>query len=135
MATSNFFSPELKGAFDGIIPFVIGTSSLEEIANITFMSKLFYIDEAYIAISHQFMNKTWKNLVENPFFVAFVTNPETFGMWKLHLRFVEEQKEGPVFEQMEMELMALTTPQNISFNLLSALICRILKVEEVYKGF
>lgn len=134
METHSHITPGLKRAFDGVVPFVVGTSSLDGTPNITFMSKLFYIDDFHVALSHQFMNKTWKNLVENPSFMAFVTNPETFGMWKLQLEFIEQKNEGPVFEEMEMELLALTTPQNITFSLHSALVCKVLRVEEVYKG-
>lgn len=134
METKTLIPPGLKQAFDGVIPFVIGTSSLTGNPNITFMSRLFCVDDTHVALSHQFMNKTWKNLKENPFFVAFVTHPETFGMWKLHLEYIEEKKEGFVFEEMEMELLALSTPQNITFSLQSALICKVLRVEEVFKG-
>lgn len=134
METGSLISPGLKAAFDGVVPFVVGTSSSDGTPNITFMSKLFHIDEHHVALSHQFMNKTWKNLLQNPVFMAFVTNPETLEMWKLQLEFIEQQEDGPVFEDMEMELLALATPENITFSLHSALICRILAVEEVFPG-
>jgi len=133
METGVVISTELKRAFDGVVPFVVATSSSDGIPNITFMSKLFYVDKAHVALSHQFMNKTWKNILDHPVFLAFVTDPETLGMWKVQLQFVEQQHEGPIFEDMEMELMALTTPQNITFSLQSALICKILTVEQVFK--
>lgn len=134
MNSNTTLPQEIRRALDGIIPFVIGTCDAEATPNIAFMSQLFYVDEQHLAISYQFMNKTWRNLHTNPVFTAFATNPDTISMWKLKLEFVEEKKEGPVFEEMEMQLMALATPQHINFSLHSALICRILSIEMVFEG-
>jgi hypothetical protein len=45
-------------------------------------------------------------LQENPF-SAIVTDPILMAFWKLPLIFLEEQKKGPMFEEMEMQLLAL----------------------------
>ncbi|WP_224995795.1 hypothetical protein [Cesiribacter sp. SM1] len=127
-------SQSLQRAFDGIIPLVAGTCAADGTPNITFMSQFFYVDEQHVAISYQFMNKTWRNLNINPIFTTLVTNPDTMAMWKLKLQYVEEQKEGPIFEEMEMQLMALSTPENINFSLRSAVICRVLSIENVFEG-
>ena len=127
-------SAEFRRALDGIIPFVVGTCDAQAVPNITFMSQLFYIEDQYVAISYQFMNKTWRNLLVNPIFTAFVTNPDTMSMWKLKMEFLEEEREGPVFEEMEMQLLALATPQHITFSLHSALICKVLAIEKVFDG-
>ena len=119
---------------EGVIPAVIATSSADGIPNITFISRLYKIDEARVGLSYQFMNKTWHNLLENPNCTAFITFADTMAMWKLKLQFEEEVTEGPVFEEMEMQLMALATPQQIDFSLHSALICRIVAVEPVFEG-
>lgn len=134
MENNTLLPQEIRRALDGIIPFVIGTIDTNGTPNITFMSQLFYVDEQHLAISYQFMNKTWRNLQTNPVFTALATNPDDISMWKLHLEFVEEKTEGPIFEEMEMQLMALATPQHISFSLHSALICRILSVEKIFGG-
>lgn len=134
MASENTKTQDLKRAFDGVVPFVIGTFDAEGVPNITFMSQLFYVDEQHLAISHQFMNKTWRNLQENPLFMAFVTDPDTFEMWKVKLEYLETKKEGSVFEDMEMQLMALATPEGINFNLQSALICKVISIEKVFEG-
>ncbi|WP_224995797.1 pyridoxamine 5'-phosphate oxidase family protein [Cesiribacter sp. SM1] len=134
MSANQYISSALRSALDGVIPFVVGTCDPEGIPNITFMSRLFYVDEQHVAISYQFMNKTRRNLLANSTCLAFVTSPDTMRMWKLKLQYVEEQKEGPIFEEMEMQLMALSTPDNISFSLYSAIICKILSIEEVFEG-
>lgn len=125
-------SDAFRRAMDGVVPFVVGTCDEHAIPNITFMSQLFYVDEQHVAISYQFMNKTWRNLQVNPEFTAFLTNPDTFTLWKLRLEFLEEKREGPVFEEMEMQLLALSTPQHITFSLHSALICKVLAIEKVF---
>ena len=77
MAAEILLSKELQRAFDGIIPFVAGTCAEDGTPNITFMSQFFYVDEQHVAISYQFMNKTLRNLMVNPVFTAFVTNPDS----------------------------------------------------------
>lgn len=127
-------NPDLRRAFDGVVPSVIGTFDAEGKPNITFMSQLFYVDEQHLALSHQFMNKTWRNLQEHPVFMAFVTNPDTIAFWRIKLEMLEEKKEGPVFEEMEMQLMALATPEGINFSLHSAIICKVISIENVFNG-
>lgn len=124
----------VREAMDGLIPLVVGTADAEGIPNITFMSQLYYVDEQHAALSYQFMNKTWRNIRQNPFFTVFITNPEEFSMWKLELKFLEEKQEGPVFEEMEMQLLALATPQHIQYNFHSALICKIVSFKQVFEG-
>lgn len=134
MESTTVLPHEILRALDGVVPFVIGTTDADGMPNITFMSQLFYVDEQHLAMSYQFMNKTWRNLQTNPGFTAFATNPDTISMWKLRLEFIEEKKEGPIFEEMEMQLMALATPQHITFSLHSALICKVISVEKVFEG-
>ena len=98
------------------------------------MSQLFYVDEQHVAISYQFMNKTWCNLLVNPLCTAYVTDPDTIAMWKLEMAFLEQRQEGAIFEEMEMQLMALATPEHVTFSLHSALICKVLSIEAVYSG-
>jgi hypothetical protein len=57
-------------------------------------------------------------------------------MWKIKLRYLEMQTEGPVFEQMEMQLMAIISMMKIKVGLVlkAALICKIEAIEVVYEG-
>ena len=134
MKKQNSLPPEIRSALDGVVPFVIGSTAADGTPNITFMSQLFYVDEEHVALSYQFMNKTWRNLQVNPVFTAVATRPDDISMWKLVLEYVEQQTAGPIFEEMEMQLMALATPQNINFSLHAALICRLLSVEKIFDG-
>ena len=58
---------EMKLATKGIIPSTIVTTNSEGVPNISYMSQIYYVDENHVAISHQFFNKTIKNIQENPF--------------------------------------------------------------------
>lgn len=127
-------TPEIRAALDGVIPFSICTCDAEGVPNITFMSQLYYVDEQHLALSQQFLNKTWRNLLVNPVFTVMFTDPQSMGFLKITLEFLEERTEGPVFEEIEMQLLALATPQHINFSLQSALICKVISIENFYEG-
>lgn len=124
-------TPDMLPAFQGVIPPTLATASSNGIPNITYISQVHYIDEKHVAISRQFFNKTWKNINENPVFVVAVTCPETYTLWKLTLRFIEEQREGPIFDNMEMLLNAIASMQGATdlFELDAAVICEVESIE------
>ncbi len=126
---------EMLSAMQGVIPSTIATSTKDGIPNVTFISQMFYVDAQHVALSFQFMNKTWRNLQENPVATAVITCPDTFSMWKIKLRFKEIQTEGPIFEQMDMQLMAVMSMMKvrIDFAIKSALICRIKGIKLLFE--
>lgn len=121
-------------AMQGVVPSTLATCSADGTPNVTYISQVFYVDDGHVALSWQFMNKTWRNLSENPQAAVVITCPETFSMWKLHLRFREKQTEGPVFDQMEMQLLAIASMYHLegSFNIKAALICEVTAIEVLY---
>jgi len=123
-------------AMQGVIPSILTTSSADGIPNVTAISQVFYIDDSHIAISRQFFNKTVRNVSENPTLATVITCPETFSMWKIGLRFVESQTEGPLYEQMVMQLEAIATMSGMTdvFSLKSADICGVESIEMLYDG-
>ena len=123
----------LKAALDGVIPPTIATSSKEGIPNVTYISKIYWISENELAISHQFFNKTWKNLNENPYLTLVVTNPTTGNQWKITAKYKEQQQEGDIYEQMAMELACIAQMYGMEnvFNLKSSLICSIIKIDTI----
>jgi hypothetical protein len=125
---------ELLPAMQGVIPATLATCSKDGMANVTYISQVFYVDEHQVALSYQFMNKTWRNLQENPMAKVVITCPSTFNMWKLSLRFVEEQSEGPVFDDMDMQLAAIASLHGMEgvFQIRAALICRVEEIECLY---
>ncbi len=126
----------MQSAMQGVVPSTLATCATDGTPNVTFVSQMFYVDAQHVALSFQFMNKTWRNLQANPQATAIITSPETFSMWKLKLRYLEMQTEGPIFEQMDMQLMAIVSMMRIKidFAIKAALICRVESVEVLYTG-
>ena len=126
---------EMMTGLQGVVPSTLATCSKDGMANVTYISQVFYVDESHVALSCQFMNKTWRNLQENPVAAVIITCPTTFTLWKLKLRYLEEQTEGPVFDEMDMQLAAIATlhgiPEDV-FKIKAALICKVEQVECLY---
>lgn len=127
---------EMIPALQGVIPSPLGSASADGIPNVTYISQAFYLDEDRIALSFQFMNKTWCNLQENPNITVILTHPENFTMWELRLQFEEKVSEGALFDTMEMEMAAVVSmfAHIVQFKLKAALICRVLSVKLLYNG-
>ncbi|MDP3469559.1 MAG: pyridoxamine 5'-phosphate oxidase family protein [Daejeonella sp.] len=129
-------TPEIINAFNGIIPPTIATASADGIPNITYISRLQYVDESHIALSWQFFNKTWKNIAENPKFAVCVTCPATGKLWQIKLSYVEHQTSGDIFDEMSMviDLIASLQGSLSVFKLAAAVICEVEAVNLVYDG-
>jgi predicted pyridoxine 5'-phosphate oxidase superfamily flavin-nucleotide-binding protein len=124
----------MHAALQGVVPATIATCAADGTPNATFISQVFYVDEGHVALSFQFMNKTWRNLQENPVATVLVTCPATFSMWKLQVRYLEKQTEGPIFDQMDMEHAALVSMLQVpvQFDFQAALLCRVEAVEVLF---
>ena len=133
---ANKITQDMLSAMQGVIPPALTTSSADGTPNVTAISQVFYVDDSHIAISRQFFNKTVRNLSENPKLTAVITCPETFSMWKIGLRFIESQTEGPLYEQMALQLEAIATMSGMTdvFSLKSADICSVESIEMLYDG-
>ncbi len=136
MLTQPTITRQMLPAMQGVIPATLATAAPDGTPNVTYISQVFYVDEEHVALSWQFMNKTWRNLSENPRAAVVITCPDSFSMWKLRLRFVEKQTDGPVYDQMDMQLMAIASMYHADglFNIKAALICRVEAVEVLYDG-
>ncbi len=126
-------NPEMIPAMQGIIPSTLASCSEGGITNITYVSQVFYVDEEHVALSWQFFNKTWENIQKNPQMTVMITSADLSKLWKVRILFVEKKTEGDIFNDMEMQLEALSAfiPEVIKFKLLAALICRVIAVEQV----
>jgi uncharacterized protein len=133
---SSLITAEIQKALQGVVPSVIATASSEGIPNVTYISQAHFVDENHLAISWQFFNKTWKNILENPKFSVVVTAPENWAMWKINLQFEELLKEGELFDEMELALEAIASMQGASdvFKLAAILISRIESIEIQFNG-
>lgn len=125
-------TPEMHPAMQGMVPSVIVTCDKNGEPNTTIISQVFYVDDTHVAISFQFFNKTVRNIRENPKAAVQIVSPVDFSMWNLEIEFVRSETEGPVFEQMDMQLEAIASMSGMTgiFKLVAS---DIYKVKSVSK--
>jgi hypothetical protein len=121
---------EIKPAMQGVIPSHLVTCSRDGEPNASVLSQVYYVDPDHVALSHQFFNKTTRNVRENPRAVACVTHPETFETWDLELEYDHSETEGPIFEVMDMQIEAIASMTGMKgiFKLRAADVYRVVSV-------
>ena len=127
---------DLWPCLQGMIPAVLSTCSRDGTPNITFISQIYYVDPAHIAISHQFFNKTHRNVRENPLACAMMLDPRTLQAYRLQLRFEHSESSGPLFDSMSLQLQAIASHAGMTdvFRLRAADVYEVLHIERV-EGF
>lgn len=127
---------DLWACFQGIVPAALSTCAGDGTPNITFISQVYYVDSAHVAISFQFFNKTHRNVRENPFACAVVLDPRTLHAYRFRLRFDHSESTGPLFESMSLQLQAVASHSGMTdvFRLLAADVYEVLSVERL-EGF
>ena len=96
------------------------------------ISQVYYVDGDHVALSHQFFNKTIRNVRENPKALVALISPETFESWDLELEYDRSETSGPVFETMDMQLEAIASMVGMKgiFKLRAADIFRVTRVSK-----
>lgn len=124
---------ELQESMQGIVPSTLVTCSKEGIPNINYISQVYYVDAEHVALSHQFFSKSIRNINENPQVSVSTIHPDSFQMWRLDLLFVRKETEGPLFEQMSLQLEAIATMTGMEdvFHLLSAYVFKVLDIQKI----
>jgi hypothetical protein len=123
---------EIKAAMQGVIPSHVVTCSHDGTPNASALSQVYYVDADHVALSHQFFNKTKRNLEENPRAMAWVISPETFEAWDLELEFVRSETSGPIFDVMELQIEAIGSLVGMKgiFKLRAADVFRVIAVSK-----
>jgi hypothetical protein len=121
---------EIKPAMQGVIPSHVVTCAADGTPNATAISQVYYVDPEHVALSHQFFNKTVRNVRENPRAVVWLISPETFDAWDLELEFDHAETSGPIFEALDMQIEAIASLVGMKgiFKLRSADIYRVVSV-------
>lgn len=127
---------DLWPCLQGVIPAALSTCSRDGIPNITFISQVYYVDRAHVAISFQFFNKTHRNVRENPLACAMLLDPRSFQAYRLSLRYDHSEDSGPLFEAMSLQLQAIASYAGMTdvFRLRAADVYQVLRIERV-EGF
>jgi len=122
---------ELQPALQGALPGILATCSLDGEPNAAYISQVHYVDDNHVALSRQFFNKTYRNLVENPKIGVITPHPVTGEDWSLVVEFVRSETEGDLFDTMSMQLEALASMEGMQdvFRLVSADVCKIISIE------
>jgi hypothetical protein len=128
---------DIGGCFEGVIPAMMATCSLEGEPNITEISQVHLVDEKHVALSHQFFNKTQRNVRENPHATILVFAPATYQLYRLQLRFDHSEAEGPLFEEMAARLQVIASHTGMLgiFKLRYADVYEVLSVDHLTEFF
>jgi len=121
---------EIKAAMQGVIPSHVVTCAADGTPNASAISQVYYVDADHVALSHQFFNKTKRNIEENPKAAVWLIHPETFETWDLELTFDHSETSGPVFDVMNMQIEAIASIVGMKgiFKLRAADIFRVVSV-------
>jgi len=126
----------MQTAMHGLFPSLIVTCGLDGTPNATVISQVYYVDETHVAMSHQFFNKTYKNVRENPYVEAIISSAELRRCWTLGLRYDRSETDGPMFDDMDMQIEAIASMTGMSgiFKLRVADIYEVESVEQLARA-
>lgn len=122
---------DIRGCFEGAIPAVMATCSADGVPNVAYISQVFYVDESHVALSFQFFNKTRQNILANPWATVLLIDPDTAQFYRLHLRYLRTETEGPLFEGMKAQLAGIASHSGMHdvFRLLGSDVYQVERVE------
>ena len=87
----------------------MATCAADGTPNVAYISQVFYVSERQVALSFQFFNKTRQNILANPHATVLVLHPVTAAYYRLHIRYLRTESEGPVFEGMKAQLAGIAS--------------------------
>jgi adenylate cyclase len=127
---------DLSSCFQGVTPSLIATVDGRGVPNITYVSQVYYLDERHVALSCQFFNKTRRNLDENPRACVEMLDPLTLQAYRIRLRFLRSEKQGPLFDTMSARIEAIASATGMKgiFRLIAADVFEVQSLEKV-EGF
>ena len=124
---------QAQSSLQGFYPAWLSTCSKDGVPNVTVVSQVYCIADDELALSWQFFSKTARNIAENPKMQIWTICPKTFDQWCFDATFVRSEKEGSLFEDMEMKLEAIASMTGMQdvFKLRSAEVYKVDRVVHV----
>jgi predicted pyridoxine 5'-phosphate oxidase superfamily flavin-nucleotide-binding protein len=122
---------DLQLCFEGAIPAVIATAAADGTPNITYLSRVRFVDPERVALSNQFFSKTQRNLAENPRASVLLVDPSTYRQYRLSLAYERTVRRGPLFDQLREDVdtvAALSGMQDV-FKLRAADVYRVVQID------
>src|SRR5262249_62290089 len=99
----------IRPVLENGLPAVVVTCSAAGVANTTIISQAYYADGTHVALSSQFFNKTIRNVRENPRAGLCLIDIETQENWILDIEYDHSETEGPIFDEMDMQIEAIAS--------------------------
>jgi len=123
----------IRECLDGTFPAQLATCAPDGTPNVTFVSEVHFVDGDHVALSFQFFNKTHQNILANPHATALVTHPDTAARYRIGLRYLRTETEGPLFESMRAKLAGIASHTGMTgvFRLLGSDLYRVTGIEHV----
>ncbi len=123
----------LRNCLEGVVPAGVATCSSDLMPNVTYVSQVMYVDQDHIALSFQFFNKTRENILSNPLAAVLMVDPDTAARYRLKVRYLRTETEGPLFERMKAKLAGIASHEGLVgiFRLRGTDVYRILDIESV----
>lgn len=123
----------IRRCLEGAVPGVMATCALDGTPNVAYLSQVEYVDAGHVALSYQFFNKTRRNLLANPWCELLVADGVTAAMYRLHLRYLRTETEGPLFERMKAKLAGIASLTGMAevFRLRGSDVFQVLSVDPV----
>lgn len=124
---------DIEQCLEGIIPAGLTTVDVEGRPHLIHVSKVTYVDERHVAVSRQFFRSTARNLEARKRACILCTDPDTYQAYRLHLRWVRADTEGPVFEEMRDRVEAIASLQGMEevFRAIAADVFEVERIEAV----
>jgi adenylate cyclase len=124
---------QFRECFEGVLPAVVATCAADGTPNVTYLSKVIFVDPEHIALTNQFFSKTWSNIQENPRAQIMLIKPSTGQQVRLDVEYERSEDAGELFEQLRAELDAIASMMQMQdvFKLRAADIYRVLAVQSV----
>lgn len=104
----------IAACFEGIVPASVCSCSRDGLPNVTYLSIVHRVDERHVGLSFQFFNKTRKNTQENPRVQMIVVRPGTAEQYRLDLKYLRTEADGPSFDRMRARLEAVASQTGMS---------------------
>lgn len=99
----------IRSCLEGAIPAMMATCAADGTPNVAYISQVYYVDERHVALSFQFFNKTRQNILANPYASVLVLHPVTAEFFRLGIRYLRTETEGPLFEGMKAQLAGIAS--------------------------
>jgi adenylate cyclase len=124
---------DIRPCLEGVIPSIMATCGADGLPNVANISQVYYADERHVALSFQFFNKTRQNILANPRATVLVLHPHTVAFYRLHLRYLRTETEGPLFEGMKAQLAGIASHTGMAgvFRLLGSDVYEVEQIEAV----